>query len=85
MLTIMTNNRFDKLVNLMLLYRRHFKSIYQEYSTTKKENGFIIAEVYDTSSSEIETILKEGFGCCIFSAETHGYIELWLYDLTNKL
>lgn len=76
----MTNDRFDQLVNLMLLNRRHFESIYQEYSTTKKENGFIIAVVYDTSSTEIETLIKKGFGCSIFAAETSGYIELWIYE-----
>lgn len=77
----MTDDRFDQLVNLMLLNRRSFKSIYQEYSTKKKEKGFIIAEVYDTSSTEIETLIKKGFGCCIFSAETSGYIELWIYEI----
>lgn len=75
----MTNDRFNQLVNLMLQHRRHFKSIYQEYSTKKKENGFIIAEVFDTSSTEIETLLKEGFGCNIFAADTRGYLELWIY------
>lgn len=76
----MTNDRFNQLVNLMLLNRRSFKSIYQEYSTKKKEKGFIIAEVYDTSGSEINTLYKAGFGCTIFAAETSGYIELWIYE-----
>lgn len=76
----MTNNRFYHLVSLMLQNRRHINSIYQEYSTKKKADGFIIAVVNSTSGTEIETLSKEGFGCCIFSAETFGYIELWIYE-----
>ena len=81
MLTIMTNKRFDKLVNLMLLYRRHFKSIYQEYSPKKKADGLIVAVVTDTSSTELETLSKEGFRCCIFPAGTYGFIELFIYEI----
>lgn len=78
----MTNDRFNQLVNLMLQNRRRINSIYQEYSSKKKADGFIVAVVNSTSSTEIGDILKEDYGCCIFSGETFGTIELWIYDLS---
>ena len=77
----MTNNRFYHLVSLMLQNRRHINSIYQEYSTKKKADGLIVAVVTDTSSTELETLSKEGFKCCIFPAVTFGFIELWIYEI----
>lgn len=77
----MTHDKFNHLVSLMLQNRRSFKTICQEYSK-KKADGFIVAVVNDTSSTEINTLLNEGYGCCIFSGETYGTIELWIYERT---
>lgn len=76
----MTYDRFVRLMCLMLQNRKYILSIYQEYSPKKKANGFIVAIVTDTSSAELEDLIKEGFGFCIFDAETYGTIELWIYD-----
>ena len=77
----MTYNRFCHLVSLMLQNRRHINSIYQEYSPKKKADGLIVAVVTDTSSTELETLSKEGFRCCIFPAGTYGFIELFIYEI----
>lgn len=83
MLTNMTNNRFIQLVNLMLQDRKYILSIYQEYSPKKKADGFIVVIITETSSNELENLLKEDFGFCIFSGRTYGTIELWIYDRTT--
>ncbi len=79
----MTHDRFNHLVSLMLQNRRYITSIYQEY-TNKKADGFIVAIISETSGTEIKTLYNEDFGCCIFPAETYGFIEFWIYDLTIK-
>ena len=78
----MRHDRFNHLVRLMLQNRRRINSIYQEYSSKKKADGFIVAVVNSTSSTEISDLIKEDYGCCIFSGETFGTLELWIYDLT---
>ena len=61
----MTNNRYERLMWLMLQHRKYIASIYQEYAPKKKADGFIVAIITDTSSNELEDLIKEGFGFCI--------------------
>lgn len=80
----MTHDRFKHLISLMYQNRKYIASIYQEYSPKKKADGFIVAIITDTSSDELEMLIKAGFGFCIFDAEIYGTIELWIYDREYK-
>ena len=79
----MTYDRFNQLVSLMLQYGSEIKSVYQPIDNEKKKEDMIIVVVYDTSSIELEELIKAGFGFSIFPTYPYGNIELWCYDLNE--
>lgn len=76
----MTYDRFKHLICLLSQNRTYINSVFQVFDKTKKTDDFIVVVVTDTSSVEFNILNKEGYGFSVFSAETYGAIELWIYD-----